>query len=64
MRQEDIWDTETAESYDTLDTEMFAPEVLGPTVAGSPSSPVPAGRWSSPSAPAASPSRWPSAVCR
>ena len=32
MRQEDIWDTETAESYDTPGTGMFAPEVLGPAV--------------------------------
>jgi SAM-dependent methyltransferase len=32
MRQEDIWDTETAQSYDTPGEEMFAPEVLGPTV--------------------------------
>jgi SAM-dependent methyltransferase len=32
MRQEDIWDAETAQGYDTPDTGMFAPEVLGPTV--------------------------------
>src|SRR5215469_10150174 len=32
MRQEDIWDHETAQRYDTPDTGMFAPEVLGPTV--------------------------------
>jgi SAM-dependent methyltransferase len=32
MRQEDIWDTETAQSYDTEDSGMFAPEVLGPAV--------------------------------
>src|SRR5215469_16066575 len=32
MRQEDIWDAETAQRYDTPDTGMFAPEVLGPTV--------------------------------
>ncbi|SFD21095.1 class I SAM-dependent methyltransferase [Streptomyces aidingensis] len=32
MRQEDIWDTEAAESYDTPGTGMFAPEVLEPTV--------------------------------
>jgi SAM-dependent methyltransferase len=32
MRQEDIWDDETARGYDTPGTGMFAPEVLGPTV--------------------------------
>ncbi|HWG13544.1 MAG TPA: class I SAM-dependent methyltransferase [Streptosporangiaceae bacterium] len=32
MRQEDIWDTEAAQSYDTEDGGMFAPEVLGPAV--------------------------------
>src|SRR5262245_25495672 len=32
MRQEDLWDTEAAESYDTPGTGMFAPEVLGPAV--------------------------------
>ena len=32
MRQEDIWDVEAAERYDTPGTGMFAPEVLGPTV--------------------------------
>ena len=32
MRQEDIWDAETAQEYDTPGTGMFAPEVLGPTV--------------------------------
>ncbi|MEJ2856367.1 MULTISPECIES: class I SAM-dependent methyltransferase [unclassified Saccharothrix] len=32
MRQEDIWDAETAKSYDTPGTGMFAPEVLNPTV--------------------------------
>lgn len=32
MRQEDIWNTETAQRYDTEDRGMFAPEVLGPTV--------------------------------
>jgi SAM-dependent methyltransferase len=32
MRQEDIWDTEAAERYDTPGTGMFAPEVLGPAV--------------------------------
>ena len=32
MRQEDIWDIETAQGYDTPGTGMFAPEVLGPTV--------------------------------
>src|SRR5690606_22410141 len=32
MRQEDIWDAETARNYDTPGTGMFAPEVLEPTV--------------------------------
>ena len=32
MRQEDIWNTETAQRYDTDDRGMFAPEVLGPAV--------------------------------
>jgi SAM-dependent methyltransferase len=32
MRQEDIWDTDTAERYDTPGTGMFAPEVLEPAV--------------------------------
>ena len=32
MRQEDIWDAEAAESYDTPGTGAFAPEVLGPMV--------------------------------
>jgi SAM-dependent methyltransferase len=32
MRQEDIWDREAAQDYDTPGTGMFAPEVLGPTV--------------------------------
>lgn len=32
MRQEDIWDADTAQRYDTPGTGMFAPEVLGPTV--------------------------------
>jgi SAM-dependent methyltransferase len=32
MRQEDIWDDEAAREYDTANTGMFAPEVLGPTV--------------------------------
>ena len=32
MRQEEIWDVETAQSYDTPGTGMFAPEVLKPTV--------------------------------
>lgn len=32
MRQEDIWDADVAERYDTPGTGMFAPEVLGPTV--------------------------------
>jgi len=32
MRQEDIWDVETARRYDTPGAGMFAPEVLGPAV--------------------------------
>jgi SAM-dependent methyltransferase len=32
MRQDEIWDSEAAESYDTPGEGMFAPEVLGPTV--------------------------------
>jgi SAM-dependent methyltransferase len=32
MRQEDIWDHEVAQEYDTPGTGMFSPEVLGPTV--------------------------------
>src|SRR5215472_12965861 len=32
MRQEDIWDDETALRYDTPGTGMFAHEVLGPAV--------------------------------
>ncbi|WP_020580319.1 class I SAM-dependent methyltransferase [Actinopolymorpha alba] len=32
MRQEDVWDVETAQNYDTPGTGMFALEVLGPTV--------------------------------
>ncbi|MFY1670719.1 class I SAM-dependent DNA methyltransferase [Plantactinospora sp. WMMB334] len=32
MRQEEIWDAEAAERYDTPGTGMFAPEVLGPAV--------------------------------
>jgi SAM-dependent methyltransferase len=32
MRQEEIWDVETARDYDTPGTGMFAQEVLGPTV--------------------------------
>jgi SAM-dependent methyltransferase len=32
MRQEEIWDTDAARSYDTPGTGMFAPEVLEPTV--------------------------------
>lgn len=32
MRQEDIWDAEAAQRYDSPGTGMFAPEVLGPTV--------------------------------
>lgn len=32
MRQEDIWDADAAERYDTPGTGMFAPEVAGPAV--------------------------------
>src|SRR5689334_21662630 len=32
MRQEDLWDADTAARYDTSGVGMFAPEVLGPTV--------------------------------
>jgi SAM-dependent methyltransferase len=32
MRQDEIWDAEVAQRYDTVDVGMFAPEVLGPTV--------------------------------
>jgi SAM-dependent methyltransferase len=32
MRQEEIWDADAAQRYDTPDTGMFAQEVLGPTV--------------------------------
>lgn len=32
MRQEEIWDADAAQHYDTPGTGMFAPEVLGPTV--------------------------------
>jgi SAM-dependent methyltransferase len=32
MRQEQIWDSDAAQRYDTPGTGMFAPEVLGPTV--------------------------------
>src|ERR671939_759985 len=32
MRQEDIWNADTARRYDTPGTGMFAPGVLGPTV--------------------------------
>src|SRR6201996_3506619 len=32
MRQDEIWDREAAQGYDTPGTGMFAPEVLGPTV--------------------------------
>lgn len=33
MRQEEIWDADAAQRYDTPGVGMFAPEVLGPTVA-------------------------------
>src|SRR3954447_18485276 len=32
MRQDEIWDVDAAQRYDTPGTGMFAPEVLGPTV--------------------------------
>lgn len=32
MRQEEIWDEDAAQSYDTPGTGMFAPDVLDPTV--------------------------------
>jgi SAM-dependent methyltransferase len=32
MRQEEVWDVEAAQRYDTPGTGMFAPAVLGPTV--------------------------------
>jgi SAM-dependent methyltransferase len=32
MRQEEIWDAETARSYDTPGTGMFSSEILNPTV--------------------------------
>jgi len=32
MRNDNIWDSETAEAYDTPGTGMFSPELLGPTV--------------------------------
>lgn len=32
MRQEEIWDADAAQRYDTPGTGMFAPDVLGPTV--------------------------------
>ncbi len=32
MRQEEMWDVEAAQSYDTPGTGMFAPELLDPTV--------------------------------
>ncbi len=32
MRQDEIWDVDAAQSYDTPGTGMFAPEVLGPAV--------------------------------
>ncbi|GAA4315474.1 class I SAM-dependent methyltransferase [Streptomyces venetus] len=32
MKQEQIWNAEAAQRYDTPGTGMFAPEVLGPTV--------------------------------
>lgn len=32
MHNDDIWDTDTARTYDTPGTGMFSPDVLGPTV--------------------------------
>lgn len=32
MQQDDVWDAEAAQNYDTPGTGMFAPEVLGPAV--------------------------------
>lgn len=32
MQQENIWDAEAAQRYDTPGSGMFAPEILGPTV--------------------------------
>ena len=32
MRQENIWDVDAAQRYDTPGAGMFAPEVIGPTV--------------------------------
>jgi SAM-dependent methyltransferase len=32
MRQDEIWNVDAAARYDTPDTGMFAPELLGPTV--------------------------------
>ena len=32
MRQDEIWDADAAQRYDTPGTGMFAPEVVGPTV--------------------------------
>jgi SAM-dependent methyltransferase len=32
MASSDVWDEETAEEYDGISAEMFAPEVLGPAV--------------------------------
>lgn len=32
MRQDEIWDVDAAQRYDTPNTGMFAPDVLGPTV--------------------------------
>jgi SAM-dependent methyltransferase len=32
MNNDDIWNTETANTYDTPGTGMFSPDVLGPTV--------------------------------
>ena len=51
MRQEEIWDVEAAQSYGTVGTGMFAPEVLNLRSIGLPSSPGMDERWSSRSEP-------------
>ena len=33
MQQDEIWDADAAEGYDTPGAGMFAPEVLEPTIA-------------------------------
>jgi hypothetical protein len=60
MRQEEIWDAEAAQRYDTPGTDMFAPEVLGPTVDRLAALQATVERSSSQSEPDAWPSPWPS----